>query len=448
MQHQTLTFPKASTVSTSDFFSGITPTPTPSILETLDKYKTDAPNEGEPFIDNPDSPPLDPSDTITPTQDIVNLVDKYKAAPAAPTADASKNEPTPTAPPAQTPAQAPVAPEIVQDAPAIEASESSSDSDIAGVPLHEVANFLQEKGLIVDLPEGFDPGNLTQDNFWDLVSFNVEKKAAEEFDTGYETARKDITNVVSEETLEILNYQLMNPNASEDEVRVHIQQVMYVRDIKDLDPSDPADAEIIIRQYLSSDHTPEQIEQELRDAKEMGRLEVRANMWKPILEQRANATLQQKRQRQLQTLQQDQQMHQAFMDKLDGVLKKNKIHGVDLSQEDLAKIRGIFANNRIPVQIGGGKTAELGLMDFLVRKNMYSPEGNVENLALAALILENGPKALEKYIANPVRKAETIKFASQKSSGIFSAAPNASKAQTSRAQDKSKLFWDQFKQAQ
>jgi hypothetical protein len=304
--------------------------------------------------------------------------------------------------------------------------------------------MLQEKGLIVEIPEGFPIEDVRADNFWELINHNFNKRSEETFSTGYDAARNDIASGLLPEVLEMVNFQLENPNITPEEVKLHIEHIFYQKDIANLDPTDPIEAETIIRQYLSGsgDYTTQEVDELVKEAKDLNRLEHRANQFKPKLEARLRQEVQRKQQERQELLDIEASNHEAFLAKVRGILDKGDINGVPLGSEEKSKLWGIFSNNRIPVPVPGGKTVEMGYMNFLVAKNMYSKEANYDNLLLAALILEGGTKALEKYVSAPAIKKEVTAFKTQAASGTFRTAPSPQSNTTkSGAKADSKTFF-------
>ena len=436
MQTQPLQFAKPQQVSSSDFFSGAQPTPTPEVLAIGEKYRIAATDEPQ-AADEPVANPFDFQASsgnlgnLAPVPEIGNILDKYKGTEPPPLADVTKD----------------AEPNQPKQADFVAPSEAPQVSDLPlGEDVASVATMLQEKGFLSVIPEDFPMAAVTTENLWELIELNFNQKVVQEFESGYESARTDLSRSVSDETLDILNYQLANPNASKEEVRYHIDRILYAKDVADLDPADPTDAEIILRQYLSFDCTPEEVAAQIAEAIELNRLEQRASMWKPKVVQRAQAAVQQDRQRQAGILEQDRLRHQEFLGKVDNALKANTLLGIPLGQEEKARVRAILGENNMPVPVNGGQTVELGLMEYLVSKNKYGRDGNVENLIMAALILDQGPKVLEKYITAPVTKAAAVKFEAQKATGSFSAAPSPSRTSPQTDQAKKKeIFWSRFK---
>ncbi len=434
---QQLTFPKP-TLAKGDFFSGggIPPAPIPEALDVLAKYPSSEPGEAvTDIVDNVD--PI--GDTNEPTylngdpkikEGIDDLLGKYKAS------DDVIDEPAPkpkavekTTEKSEKSKEAEVTADDDDFEPAAPVAPALTSTEFVEptANLAEVANMLQEKGLIVEIPEGFPIEDVRPDNFWELINHNFNKKAEETFSTGYDAARKEIASGLSPEVLEMVNFQLENPNITSDEVKLHIEHIFWQKEISQLDPSSAIDAETIIRQYLagSGEYTSVEVDEMVQEAKDLNRLEQRASQFKPKLELRLQQEAQRKQQERSQILEMEDANHQSFLSKVRGILGKGDINGIPLGNEEKSKLWGIFSNNKIPVPVPGGKTVEMGYMNFLVAKNMYAKDANFDNLMLAALILEGGPGALEKYVSAPAIKKEVAAFKSQAATGTFRSAPAA-----------------------
>ena len=416
-----LSFPKPVLTKATDFFSGggVPPAPIPEALDVLSKYKSDEPEETveeEEVTGASDTPAYLKGDP-----GIDALLSKYTPDEEedAEEKPAPKSEVKPTEKPTEKTSEKP----LEENEP----TEIVENTEFVAADFASVANMLQEKGLIVEIPEGFPIEDVRADNFWELINHNFNKKTEETFSTGYDAARNDIASGLLPEVLEMVNFQLENPNITPEEVKLHIEHIFYQKDIANLDPADPIEAETIIRQYLtgSGEYTTQEVDDLIQEAKDLNRLEHRANQFKPKLETRLRQEVQRKQQERQEILDMEAANHQNFLTKVRGILDKGDINGVPLGSEEKSKLWGIFSNNRIPVPVPGGKTVEMNYMNFLVAKNMYSKEANPDNLLLAALILEGGTKALEKYISAPAIKKEVTAFKSQAASGTFRSAPAA-----------------------
>lgn len=426
MSTPSLTFPTATAVSREEFFSRATdPVPSPTVLAILEQAK---PVDGSPDGDTvatPDTP--DQQVPTTPTAlspKVAEILEQFGIdTPAATTG---------------------VTEESAAETPVGEVTAAGGTGEPVSIPFHIVAETLLEKGLISDIPEDFPKDSVNESNFVDLLSYNLDKK----FNSGYEAAFSDLPGAITPETYEIVRFQLANPNASPQDVRQFTDNVLYARDITELDPTDPYDAETIVRQYLASDNTADEVDEQIEAYKEVKKLEQWAAKYKPKVEERAQREVHAAKQKQQAILQQDEAMHQDFMAKVDTVLKGGKLLGVDISVKDKARLNAIFSQNRVPVPVNGGGTAELGLAEYLVRANMYGKEGKTENLLMALLVLEGGASVIEK-LAAPVKKEAALKFEAQKTKGTFSAAPAAqtlAQHKPKPLEDRKKAFFSQFQQ--
>lgn len=303
--------------------------------------------------------------------------------------------------------------------PGANASQEEVYAWAKSVPFHEVANLLHESGAIVDVPEGFEVDNVTADNFKTLINHNISVVGAEKFDEGYKAAQESIVNALSPTAYEILKFQLENPNTDEEELKIHIESILYQQDIAGLDPNDPTDAEVIVRQHLASTLPADLIEKEIALAKQHGFLTQRAESYKPLLEQRVQAANKQKALEREQLVKGEQQAYQEFLNKTHAILQSGKIMGIEVGYEDRNKLWGYMNTTKVPVPVPGGKNVEMAYPFYELAKGIYGKDSNPENVLLATMILSGGVDAVKKYLALPVKKEEVTKFRSKSEGGIF-----------------------------
>jgi hypothetical protein len=228
---------------------------------------------------------------------------------------------------------------------------------------------------------------------------------------------------------------MTNPNSTAEDVKEHINYIFWQKDIQALDPTDPTDAEYIVREFMKNTHTTVEIEQELEDAKTFGRLTQKAEMYKPKLVAKIQNDLNTKVARQQQVLDMENQLQADFITKVKQVLDKGSVNNIPLGNEERSKLWGIFNSTKIPVPVPGGKTVEMGYINYLIAKKMYAQDStpeDMDSLLLAALILEGGTKVLNKYIAAPAIKQEVAKFRTQGASGGFRSTPTPTKTQETK----------------
>lgn len=329
--------------------------------------------------------------------EVQNILEKYKAPPTGtpPAADPAKAA-APEPNPAGDPTEEPPAGDVVADF-----------SDIAGI-----ANMMQEKGLIREVPEGIDPENLTLESFWEVVNHNLNKEREEEYVAGHQQAIADLVGKIPPVMREALQYTLNNPNSSDDEALAYVEALGFARSISTLDAANVVDAEQIIRQYYATtgEYSKEEINLLIEDERTAQRLESRAQLLKPKLELR----LKQQKERKLEEIRQNQLQQEAIEDQMLGrvetILKSGKINGIPVTQDEIRLLWAVFSNNTVPVPVKGGRTVEMGFLDHLTRKHRFSQEGSLERLMLATLVMEGKDDVVKRFYANPVAKEEVKKF--------------------------------------
>jgi len=410
MQHsQTFQFPKPTSLSSI--------TPNLEVLKVLKDFK-----DGESNDEGEEEEPTgsgDPKAKVT--EEVAAIVSKFKPIEGEDTDenDDDSTEDNEFEEPEEKPAKSAKPPKpLTERKPNTEEDGGEAGAGIEGladIDFASVANFLSEKGLIVDIPEGFPVDEVNPSNFFELINHSLTKKASEKYDEGFTAARESIASALSVPVLDLVNFQLENANVTEEEVKAYMQGILYQEEIALLDPTDPIDAETIIRQYLqgSGDYTAEEIDGEVADLKETKKLESRATTYKPKLEYRVEQIKNSQIQERKRIADYEQRVHAEFMTALGQVLSKGVVGDVKLGKQEAEKVYSIFATDKVPVQVRGGKRVEMGYINHLIHNNMYGKERNLENLILATIILEGGKEQLRKYFAEPVRKEEITKFRSQ-----------------------------------
>jgi hypothetical protein len=226
---------------------------------------------------------------------------------------------------------------------------------------------------------------------------------------------------VSPLTAELIQYQLGAPNADEEEVRQFIEESLYSDALARLAPDDLQDAERILREYMSRVEglSQEFVDAEIAELKERNSLQAKATRVLPVLKGRIEKEKADRAAREGEIQRMDEAAHNALLVRLREVLQSPKVAGVELSADDRKIAYAIIANNKVPVRVNGGRTVELGYMDYLSRKQMYGQGGNVENAVFAALVLEKGVGVLKEYLQQEAQKAAVTKVQQQVTGNRF-----------------------------
>ena len=297
----------------------------------------------------------------------------------------------------------------------IEAEDDDAEDDDSGeAGFIQIANRLKEQGFITDIPATIDPGNMDIESFFTLVDHNIKLKSLEEFENGQTAGVNDLAARMSPATVEIINFNLNNPNATDEETFAFAESIMYANSISQLDSSNIYDAEVLVREYLRStgDLKPDEIDAEIEDYRAANKLEARAQMFKPKLELKLKQQREEKDRIANEIRQREQAIENHFINRVDAILKKGEIKGIKLGDEEKAFINSVMRNN-VPVPIKGGRTAEMGYLDHLTRKHRFGePEtgADLERLMLALLVMEGKDEVIKKHYATPAAKAEAVKF--------------------------------------
>lgn len=318
--------------------------------------------------------------------------------------------------------------------PNIEGADDGSGEEEV-LDFAQVANLMQEKGFISEIPSTVDPGNLTIESFWEVVNHNLELKSVEEYAKGQKAGVNDLAAKMSPATVQIMQFNLDNPNATDEDTYNFVENIVYADSISKLDASNIYDAEVIIRQYLlaSGEFSDAEIDSEIDSYRELDKLEAKAQALKPKLELRLKQQKEQRERAAAEVRQRETAIENHFLSRADAILKKGEIKGIPLGDEEKNLIMGVLATNNVPVQVKGGRQVEMGYLDHLTRKHRYTEEGNLEGLMLAILIMEGKDEAIKKHYATPVAKAEAAKFVQAAKNSTFKSAATPKSTSTNKA---------------
>lgn len=273
-----------------------------------------------------------------------------------------------------------------------------------------VANQLYADGIIQEIPDGVDVEAFDEQAFWSTIKHNLEKTKTEAFQAGAKAQQDNLVGALNQTTQELLAYNLDKPNASEEEIMAFMQAKVRATGIQKLDPEKPGDAERIIREYYSSEDQPwstAEIADKITKLTELSQLEAEAKVLKPKLDARAEALANQKVADARRIAASEERLADNLKQRVIGLLKTGSIQGVELTQEDASFVYNAVLNQDVDVPVRGGRTMKMGLLEALLYKHRHDTQnGNLENLLLAALVLEKGPKVLEKVFSRKAQHSE------------------------------------------
>jgi len=177
----------------------------------------------------------------------------------------------------------------------------------------------------------------------------------------------------------------------------------HVEETFELDPSEPAHQERIVREYLSATNfgTPEEIQEEIESWKDREELEAKANKFKPKLDAMQARVVQQKLAQQEEMKRRQQSQAQAYMENVYNTLAPGDVNGIKLDRRTQELLYTGLIQPNYP-SISGKPTNLLG---HLLEKYQYIEPNH--GLIAEALWLLADPQSYKTKIREQGQK-ETV----------------------------------------
>jgi hypothetical protein len=181
----------------------------------------------------------------------------------------------------------------------------------------------------------------------------------------------------------------------------------HVEETFELDTTEPAHQERIVREYLTATNfgTPDEIEEEIDSWKDRDELEAKANKFKPKLDAMQARVVQQRLAQQEQLKRQQQAQAQAYMQNVYNTLAPGEIGGVKLDKRTQELLYSGLVQPNYP-SISGRPTNLLG---HLLEKYQYVEPNH--GLIAEALWLLADPKSYKERIKEQAQKQTVEKTA-------------------------------------
>ena len=284
--------------------------------------------------------------------------------------------------------------------------------------IYAFANALNAKGFVTEIPDDIDTGALTVDDIWKIIDHNtklIEQKAHEK---GVMDIQTHLETTLPDSALRILDYAIKNPNVRDEEILGFAENLIYTTQVGNLDPTLEDDARDIVRLFQQSiGETDADIEININDLAERGKLIAEAQKRHPMLisklrEKEAAIVKQAERQAALDKFRKD-----TLKKKIDSIVVTGKINDIQLTREDLGFVYNALLYDSADVLLDGGVKVKGHYLFNLIGEHLYGQDGDPQRVMLAALILKDGEKALEKYLGAKVKKEEVAKFVNASKQG-------------------------------
>jgi hypothetical protein len=181
-----------------------------------------------------------------------------------------------------------------------------------------------------------------------------------------------------------------------------------VEEVIDLDPANEYDQAEIARQYLYAKRfgTPEEIEAEINDWADMGKLEAKAQQFKPQLDRMQEEVMARKLAEQEALKQQQQQQAKAYQDNVYTTLSAGDIGGIKLDKKVQSMLYAGLVQPNYP-SISGKQTNMLG--HLLEKYQFVEPRHDLIAEALWLLADPDGYKARVKDLGSKKAVEDTVR---------------------------------------
>lgn len=261
--------------------------------------------------------------------------------------------------------------------------------------LVELASKMIEEGVLFPFDDDKPLEEYTAKDFRELFEANMKEKEQQ--------LSQQIPQQIFQSMPGEMQYLMDYISKGGTDLKGMMQQLSQVNEAMELDPSDPSDQEVIVRQYLSlkGDMTQDEIEDEIATFKDMDRLEQKANQFKPKLEAVREKEVAKKIAQQEQQKQQQQAIANEFVDSVYGVLEKGELGGVKLDRKTQNMLYTGLVQPGYP-SISGKPTNLLG---HLLEKYQWV-EPNHELIAEALWLLAD-PEGFKNKVKSQGSRAAT-----------------------------------------
>ena len=263
--------------------------------------------------------------------------------------------------------------------------------------LVELASKMIEEGTLFPFDDDKPLEDYSAKDFRELFEANMKEKEAE--------LSKKIPQEIFQSMPGEMQYLMDYISKGGQDIKGMMQHLSQVSEALELDPSDPNDQEAIIRQYLSvkGDLSQDEIEEEIATFKDIGRLEQKANQYKPKLEAIREKEVARRIAEQEKQKEQQQAIANEFVDSVYGVLEKGEIGGVKLDR----KIQNMLYTGLVQPGYPSISGKPTNLLGHLLEKYQWV-EPNHELIAEALWLLAD-PDGFKTKIKSQGSRAATEK---------------------------------------
>jgi hypothetical protein len=219
--------------------------------------------------------------------------------------------------------------------------------------LAELASKMIEEGALVPFDDDKPLEEYTTKDFRELFEANFQERE----NAVRENTPKEFFNALPEE----LQYAAKYVADGGTDLKGLFRTLAHVEEMRELDPNDEYDQAEIARQYLYTTNfgTPEEIEEEINDWKDMDKLQQKANQFKPKLDRMQEEIVARQLAEQEVKKQQQEQAAKQYTDNVYGTLANGEIGGIKLDRKVQSMLYSGLVQPNYP-SISGKQTNLLG----------------------------------------------------------------------------------------
>jgi hypothetical protein len=219
--------------------------------------------------------------------------------------------------------------------------------------LAELASKMIEEGALVPFDDDKPLEEYTTKDFRELFEANFQERE----NAVRENTPKEFFNALPEE----LQYAAKYVADGGTDLKGLFRTLAHVEEMRALDPNDEYDQAEIARQYLYTTNfgTPEEIEEEINDWKDMDKLQQKANQFKPKLDRMQEEIVARQLAEQEVKKQQQEQAARQYTDNVYGTLANGEIGGIKLDRKVQSMLYSGLVQPNYP-SISGKQTNLLG----------------------------------------------------------------------------------------
>ena len=227
--------------------------------------------------------------------------------------------------------------------------------------LAELASKMIEEGALVPFDDDKSLEEYTTKDFRELFEANFQERE----NAIRENTPKEFFQALPEELQVAAKYVADGGT----DLKGLFRTLAYVEEMRDLDPNDENDQVVIARQYLhaTSFGTPEEIESEIEDWMDMGRLEKKAQQFKPKLDKMQESIIE--RQLAEQEIKREQQAEAAkqYQDNVYNTLSTGELGGIKLDR----KVQGLLFSGLVQPNYPSISGKPTNLLGHLLEKYQF-----------------------------------------------------------------------------